>query len=252
MPQREGVERWLSGVSLRGFVLFVERDKENTPQLGSHHKAPPFDSENNDGQQSGLAEWRKVGGKLRPDTHTCGHRGSRHRCPGQPGAPSRSLGEQIPLQNLARSHQRALRGGTEATPGRISSEPGPPDRRMPKGRDFSDATSRGAKTHSWRGAGRGRTPTRSFHARGQLPAQSGLCLGPRPLAPRKQQPQLPEGGRARRGPPRPHRSPAGRVSAGGQRAPGAAQRQPSHRGAQVPLGGRGLSGADSGGAQGPG
>lgn len=78
-------------------------------------------------------------------------------------------------------------GGTEATPGRISSEPGPPDRRVARGRDFFNATSPGAKTRSWRGAGRGRAPTRSFHARGQLPAQSGLCLGPRPLAPGKQQ-----------------------------------------------------------------
>lgn len=74
-------------------------------------------------------------------------------------------------------------GGTEATPGRISSEPGPPDRRVARGRDFFNATSPGAKTRSWRGAGRGRAPTRSFHARGQLPHKVGFVSAPVPSPP---------------------------------------------------------------------
>lgn len=57
--------------------------------------------------------------------------------------------------------------------------------------------------------------------------------------------------RRRPGAPRPRRSPAGRVSAGGRRAPGAARRQPSHRGARFPRQGPGLRGTRSGGAQGP-
>lgn len=94
-------------------------------------------------------------------------------------------------------------GGTEATPGRISSEPGPPNRIVARRRAFFDATSGGAKTRSWLGAGRGRAPTRSFHARGQLPAQSGLCLGPPSPHPRETAAQLPEGegrGGERQGP----------------------------------------------------
>lgn len=58
-------------------------------------------------------------------------------------------------------------GVTEATSGRISSEPGPPNLRpgAARGRDFSTVTSPGAKTRSWRGAGSGHAPTRTFHAR---------------------------------------------------------------------------------------
>lgn len=76
-------------------------------------------------------------------------------------------------------------GGTEATSGRISSELGPPNPRpgAARGRDFFTVTSPGAKTRSWRGAGRGHAPTRTFHARSQLPAQSGLCLCPVPSLP---------------------------------------------------------------------
>lgn len=88
-------------------------------------------------------------------------------------------------------------GGTQATSGRISSEPGPqtPDpgrRRVGAGGDFFTVISPGAKTRSWRGAGRGHAPTRTFHARSQLPAQSGLCLCPVPALP----------GRCRRAPRR--------------------------------------------------
>lgn len=114
---------------------------------------------------------------------------------------------------------------------------------MTRGRDFSDATSLGAKTHSWLGAGRGRTPTRSFHARGQLPAQSGLCLGPRPLAPGKQQLSSQKGegrGGGRQGPAGPE--------------PGASQRadsgHPAPRSASRAIAGRG-SRSGAGGSAGP-
>lgn len=142
-------------------------------------------------------------------------------------------------------------GGAEATPGRISSEPGPPNPRVARRRDFFDATSWGAKTRSWRGAGRGRAPTAHSTPAANSPHKVGFVSAPVPSPPGNSS-AAPRGGRARRGAPRPRRSPAGRVSAGGQRALGAAQRQPSHRGARVPFPGPGFSGADSGGAQRPG
>lgn len=45
----------------------------------------------------------------------------------------------------------------------------------------------------------GRAPTRTFHARSQLPAQSGLCLSPLSPRPRETGEESPEWGRARRG-----------------------------------------------------
>lgn len=45
----------------------------------------------------------------------------------------------------------------------------------------------------------GRAPTRTFHARSQLPAQSGLCLSPLSPRPRETGEEPPEWGRARRG-----------------------------------------------------
>lgn len=155
--------------------------------------------------------------------------------------------QQIPLQNTARHTCARSEVGAEATPGRESAPRSrPPDRRAMG--NISDATSLGAETRSWQGRGGG-APMRTFHARRQLPAQSGFvwssCLAPPPRAGAVEPP-----GRARRGgeagAPRPRRSPARRVSAVGCRAPGAALRQPSHRGARVPL--PGLSWERSGGA----
>lgn len=85
-----------------------------------------------------------------------------------------------------------------------------------------------------------------------LLAQSGLCLSP--LVPRYREAaaEPPERGQERRGAPKLSRSPARRVSAGRSQSPGAALRQPSHRGARVPLRGPGLSGVAVRGAQGPG
>ncbi|XP_037688162.1 spidroin-2-like [Choloepus didactylus] len=88
------------------------------------------------------------------------------------------------------------------------------------------------------------------------PHEVGFVSPPVPSPPGKQQRSTPRGkggtGRRRLGAPRPRRSPTGRVSAGGRRAPDSALRQPSHRGARVPLRAPGLSGPGSGGAQGPG
>lgn len=105
------------------------------------------------------------------------------------------------------------RGGTEATSGRISSEPGPPNPRPGAagggGRDFFTVISPGAKPRSWRGAGRGHAPTRTFHARSQLPAQSGLCLRPVPSLPGRCS-GAPRRGKGGAGTPRPGGSAAGR------------------------------------------
>lgn len=187
-------------MSLRGLVLYEKRDLENTSQLGSFHKAPPFDGENNNGQQSGLAEESQTETEAR-QLRSAATKGSRHECPRRLGAPAPSFeGKQIPLQKYRTlTPARAPGWVTDPTPGRVSSKPGPPDRRAVRGRDFSDETSLGAKTRSWRGAGRGRAPTRTFHARSQLPAQSGLCLGPLCPRPREGAAEPPEGGRARRG-----------------------------------------------------
>ena len=98
-------------MSLRGLVLFEKRDLENTSQLGSFHKATPFDGENNNGQQSGLAEESRTETEAR-QLRSAATKGSRHECPRRLGAPAPSFeGKQIPLQNIALSHLRALRGG---------------------------------------------------------------------------------------------------------------------------------------------
>lgn len=108
-------------------------------------------------------------------------------------------------------------------------------------RDFSDATSLGAETRSWQGRGEGaRAPTRTFRPP-PLPHKVGFvghtvscpltAPGGADGAPREGR----GGGEAKRGAPRPRQSPARRVSTVGCRAPGAALRQPSHRGARVPL-----------------
>lgn len=201
----------------------------------------------------GLAERRKVGGKQRPGSSDLRpQRGSRHECPRRLGSPGPSFGHKIPLQNTARSHLLALRGETEETSGRISSEPGPRDRRVARGCDFFPEMCPGAKTRSWRGVGKGHALRRTCHARGQFLAQSGLCLGPLFPSSREAAADPPERGRARQRAPRFRRSPAGRVSAGRRGAPGAARRQPSHRRARPPLRDPGLSGVTPGGAQGPG
>lgn len=118
MPQYEcggrgggGEGGCLSRVSLRGLALFGKRHKENTPQLGSLQKAPAFDSENNDRQQSGLAE-RKVGGKLRPDSSDLWpQRGSRHGCRRRSGSPGPSFGQNNFLYKISHADTCARSGG---------------------------------------------------------------------------------------------------------------------------------------------
>lgn len=132
---------WLSGVSLRSLVLFEKRDKENTPELGSLHKASPFDSENNNGQQSALAERRKVRETEARQLRPAATERVKARMP------------QVPVLERTNSSTkyrtftpaRAL-GGTEVTPGPLSSEPGPQDGRAARGCEFSEVMSPGAKT----------------------------------------------------------------------------------------------------------
>lgn len=243
------------GLVLEALFCLISGIKRTHPNLAAFRKHPPFDSENNDGQQCGWACREK---KSRRETEARQFRPAatervKARVPTPTGFPrSQFWTEQIPLQNIARSHLLALRGETEETSGRISSEPGPPDRRVARGCDFFPEMCPGAKTRSWRGVGKGHALRRTFHARGQLLAQSGLCLGPLFPSSREAAADPPEKGRARQRAPRFRRSPAGRVSAGRRGAPGAARRQPSHRRARPPLRDPGLSGVTLGGAQGPG
>lgn len=191
----------MSEVSIRGLVLFEKRGKENTLQLGSLHKTPPFDNKNNAGQQPGLASRRKIGGKLRPDSSDLRLRKERLKAQVPTGRPgSQFWREQIPLQNPCTLTPARAPRGTKATPGR-ELRTGTPRRESGAGGRFPrrSETSPGAKTRSWRGAGRGRASTRTFHARGQLPAQSGLCLGPLSLRPWETAAAPREGERARQG-----------------------------------------------------
>lgn len=250
----------MSRLNLRSLVLFEKRHVETSSQLGSFHQSTPLLRARTIPDSSLGCPRRKAGGKLRPgssDLRPPKVLPFGHECPRRPGAPGPSfLKSNKFLYKIPHAHTCArseVGGRGDSRPG-VGSEVATP--RIGGRRWGSISRTRRVwdpRLAAGRGAGRGRAPTRTFHARRQLPAQSGLCLGllsPRTPTPGRSSgaPREGRGGEAKRGAPRPHRSPARRVSAGGCRAPGAALRQPSHRGARGPLSGPGLSWERSGGA----
>lgn len=125
-------------------------------------------------------------GRLRPDS-SCGN--AEKEAQGT-GAHSPFWREEIPLWNPCTLTLARAEGA------RVSSQSGPQGSRMQghgrsAGGDFSVATRLAAG-----GAGRGRAPPYTFHAR--LPHKVGLCLDPLAPSPGKQQ-QRGRRGRARRG-----------------------------------------------------
>lgn len=110
--------------------------------------------------------------------------------------------QQIPLQNTARSHLCALRGGE---PRRLQAGSrlrgrDPPDWRAAMRRDFSDATSLGAETRSWQGRGEGARADAHIPRPPPTPRTKwALSRSPVPSHPRPGQEQWSPPGRARRG-----------------------------------------------------
>lgn len=151
--------------------------------MAAFTKAPPtpFESENNTGQQSGLPEEKSRRETEARQLRSAATKGSRHECPRRPGAPGPSfLKSNKFLYKIPHAHTCAcseVGGRGDSRPG-VGSEVATP---RIAGRRW-DAISRTRRVWeprlaAGRGAGRGRAPTRTFHARRQLPAQSGLCLG---------------------------------------------------------------------------
>lgn len=160
--------------------------------------------------------------------------------------------EQSPRQNTARSHLRALLGWGypgDFRPHQLSPDPQNPVRGREGGRGGAISSPGPVREPRLAAGGvRGGGPRRRAHPTpaASSPHRAGFVSALSPRSPDAAA-EPPEGGRARRG-----GSAAGHVSAGGKRAPGAARRQPGHRGARIPPRGAGVSGGAPCGAQGPG
>lgn len=110
--------------------------------------------------------------------------------------------QQIPLQNTARSHLCAFRGGGPRRLQAGSRLRGrePPDRRAAMGLDFSDATSLGSETRSWQGRGEGARADAHIPRPPPTPRTKwALSRSPVPSHPHPGQEQWSPPGRARRG-----------------------------------------------------